>query len=113
MVAFGHRARRQGKEMPSSGFHITLSEPAICIIRVRGALSPDWSDRLGGLRISPIGRGDRTITELVGRIQDQAALHGVLTALYELGLPLLTVDCTPAVDSARSEGQQRRVAWEP
>ena len=75
---------------------ITLYEPAVCVIRVRGALSSDWSDRLGGMRISVVRAGRHTMTELVGRLADQAALHGVLSALYELGLPLLSVDCTPA-----------------
>jgi hypothetical protein len=32
---------------------------------------------------------------LVGRLADQAALHGVLATLYELGLPLLAVECAP------------------
>jgi hypothetical protein len=66
----------------------------VCVIRVRGALSSDWSDRLGGLRITVVHAGRHTITELVGRLTDQAAVHGVLAALYELGLPLISVDCT-------------------
>lgn len=78
----------------SSG--ITLHEPAVCVIRVRGALSSDWSDRLGGMRITVIHAGRHTITELVGRLADQAALHGALSTLYELGLPLLSVECTPS-----------------
>ena len=81
--------------MGSTGSQITLHEPATCVIRVRGALSSDWSDRLGGLRIIVIRAGRHTITELVGRLADQAALHGVLSTLYELGLPLLTVECMP------------------
>lgn len=78
------------------GSGITLHEPAVCVIRVRGALSSDWSERLGGMRITVDRAGRHTITELVGRVTDQAALHGVLGALYELGLPLLTVECTTA-----------------
>jgi hypothetical protein len=78
-----------------SGAQITLHEPATCVIRVRGALSSDWSDRLGGLRIMVVRAGHHTITELVGRLTDQAALHGVLSTLYELGLPLVSVECTP------------------
>jgi hypothetical protein len=87
---------RQKAAMGSTGSQITLHEPAVCVIRVRGALSSDWSDRLGGLRISMIHAGRHTVTELVGRLADQAAVHGVLSALYELGLPLLSVECTPA-----------------
>jgi hypothetical protein len=86
------RAAVMGSSVPP----ITLHEPASCVIRVRGALSSDWSDRLGGMRIVVIRGGRNTITELMGRLADQAALHGVLAALYELGLPLLSVECTPA-----------------
>jgi hypothetical protein len=78
----------------SSG--ITLHEPAVCVIHVRGALSSDWSDRLGGMRITVVRAGRHTMTELVGRLIDQAALHGVLATLYELGLPLLSVECAQA-----------------
>jgi hypothetical protein len=35
-------------------------------------------------------------TLLMGRLTDQAALHGVLAALYELGMPLLSVECAGA-----------------
>ena len=82
--------------MGGIGSGITLHEPAVCVIRVRGALSSDWSDRLGGMRITVVRAGRHTVTELVGRLTDQAALHGVLSALYELGMPLLTVECTLA-----------------
>ena len=81
--------------MGGNGSAITLHEPAVCVIRVRGALSSDWSDRLGGLRISVLHAGRHTITELAGRLADQAALHGALATLYELGMPLLSVECTP------------------
>ena len=82
--------------MGGIGSEITLYEPAVCVVRVRGALSSDWSDRLGGLRITVVRAGRHTMTELVGRLTDQAALHGVLATLYELGLPLLSVECAPA-----------------
>ena len=82
--------------MGGIGSGITLHEPAVCVIRVRGALSSDWSERLGGMRITVVRAGRHTITELVGRLADQAALHGVLSALYELGLPLVSVECVPS-----------------
>lgn len=82
--------------MGSARAQITLHEPAICVVRVRGALSSDWSDRLGGMHISVVRAGRHTITELAGQLADQAALQGVLATLYELGLPLLSVDCAPA-----------------
>ena len=58
-------------------------------IRVRGRLDDRWSDSLGGLAIQ---RQDDGTTVLVGPIVDQAALHGVLARIRDLGLPLLSVN---------------------
>jgi hypothetical protein len=68
----------------------TFDGPARYTIRVEGHLSPDWSARLGGLGITTTP-GGVPVTELTGELRDQAALLGVLNALYELGLPLLAV----------------------
>lgn len=88
--------------MSNSALSFTLVEPATCVIRVRGVLSPDWSVRLAGMRIVTARSGRSPITELVGRLADQAALHGVLSALYELGLPLISVECT-AIEASSHE----------
>jgi hypothetical protein len=63
-------------------------------IRVQGILNESWSERLGGLRITA-GRVDdqgRTVTELFGKVRDQAALAGLLNSLYELHMTLLSVE---------------------
>jgi hypothetical protein len=78
--------------MPKSSPHLTLYEPATYAICVQGALEANWSDRLGGLRIVVIRAGDQAVTELSGRLPDQAGLIGVLTSLYDLGMPLLSVE---------------------
>jgi hypothetical protein len=78
--------------MPKASPHLTLYEPATYAIRVQGALEANWSDRLGGLRIVVIRAGDQAVTELSGRLPDQAGLIGVLTSLYDLGMPLLSVE---------------------
>ncbi len=57
-------------------------------IRVRGHLDDRWSDWLGGLVIH---RQEDGTTLLVGPVVDQAALHGVITRIRDLGLPLLSV----------------------
>jgi hypothetical protein len=52
-----------------------------------------WSDRLGGMRITTRQRKDQTtVTTLTGRVRDQAELTGVLNTLYELHLPILSVE---------------------
>ncbi len=58
-------------------------------VRVRGHIDDRWSDWLGGLTVQ---RQEDGTTVLVGPVVDQAALHGVLTQIRDLGLPLLSVN---------------------
>ena len=57
-------------------------------IQVRGHLDDRWSDWLGGLAVQ---RQEDGTTLLVGLVVDQAALHGVIVRIRDLGLPLLSV----------------------
>jgi hypothetical protein len=66
--------------------------PGTYTIRIQGQLDATWAGQLGGMRITVHGTGRRAVTVLIGRLADQAALLGVLNTLYELGLPLLSVD---------------------
>jgi hypothetical protein len=76
---------------------LTLDAPLECTIRAAGALAPAWAERLGGLQVRATGDGSgNPVVELRGRLLDQAALLGVLTTLFDLGLPLLAVDCRAA-----------------
>jgi hypothetical protein len=61
-------------------------------IHIRGHLDPHWSDWLGGFAMHSLEDGT---TLLTGPIVDQAALHGVLARIRDLGLPLLAVDRLP------------------
>ena len=73
---------------------LTLETPATYRIRVQGKLDHSWSDRLGGMAITTTATADKLpVTVLVGHLIDQAALAGVLNTLYELHLPLLSVEC--------------------
>ena len=58
-------------------------------IRVGGHLDSDWSEWFEGLRLTREANGE---TELSGPIVDEAALHGVLAKVRDLGLPLLAVN---------------------
>lgn len=58
-------------------------------IRVRGILDEKWSDWFDGFTIIPQG-DDETL--LTGPVADQAALHGLLGKIRDLGLPLLSVE---------------------
>ena len=57
-------------------------------ITVQGILDPRWSAWFGGLQMTSDAAGRTTIT---GPVADQAALHGLLTKIRDLGLPLLEV----------------------
>lgn len=61
-------------------------------ICVQGYLHESWSERLGGLRITTGNLKGQAVTELTGQINDQAALAGVLSALYEMHLTILLVE---------------------
>lgn len=65
-------------------------------IRVRGRLDPRWASWFDGWTLSAADDGT---TVLRSGAVDQAALHGVLQALRDLGLLLLSV--TPVPDAPR------------
>lgn len=63
----------------------------ICQIRIKGQLRPQWAEWFGGMAITWEGDGN---TLLTGIVADQAALHGLLKKVRDLGLPLLLVSCS-------------------
>ena len=65
-----------------------FDKPGIYRIRVQGNLDQRWSDWFDGFGISPQA-GNETL--LTGKVADQAALHGLLGKIRDLGLPLLLV----------------------
>jgi len=64
-------------------------------IKVKGLLDEKWSDWFDGLTIHPLASGE---TLLTGPVADQAALHGLLTKIRDIGLPLLAVNRVETVD---------------
>jgi hypothetical protein len=62
--------------------------PAYYELRVQGILDGRWSAWFGGLRVTSDQAGQTTIA---GPVADQAALHGLLAKIRDLGLPLLEV----------------------
>ena len=68
-----------------------MHEPALYHIQVRGRLPDGWHEMFGDLRSEVEGSGSEVVTTLTGRLPDQAALNGLLQALYGLGLTLLSV----------------------
>ena len=58
-------------------------------IRLQGHLDARWSSRLDGMNLTHHSDGT---TVARGPVVDQAALHGLLTRIRDLGLPLLSVN---------------------
>lgn len=76
-----------------SGHHIGSYGPLVQYeIRVAGNLSSRWEAWFDGLTLTPADDGTTVIT---GPVVDQAALHGVLQKLRDLGIPLVSLTQLP------------------
>ena len=64
-----------------------LDRPMVYQIRIEGHLGPGWPDWFGGMTITLEEGGD---TLLTGPVVDQAALHGLLRRVRDLGIPLIS-----------------------
>ncbi len=64
-------------------------------IRVQGRLAPRWTTRFAAMTLTADGDGTSIFR---GALPDQAALHGVLAGLRDLGIPLISVSRTRADD---------------
>jgi len=64
-----------------------MTEPSCYEIRVEGVLGGQWATWFGGLQVQGVG----TQTVISGPLADQAALHGVLARIRDLGLLLVSV----------------------
>ena len=65
-------------------------EPGRYEIRIQGHLDNRWTDWFDGLTITLKDNGE---TLLTGPVVDQAALHGLLKKVRDLGMPLISVNC--------------------
>ena len=78
-------------------------EPGLTEIRIKGHLDNRWADWFDGLTIT---RADSGETLLRGPVVDQAALHGVLRKVRDLGLPLVSVN---QIDPKQANGPDGNV----
>ncbi len=72
--------------------------PEIYEIRLKGHLDARWADRFEDMSLTLTETGE---TRLTGPVIDQAALHGLLKKVRDLGLPLISVS---RVDASPLDG---------
>ena len=78
-------------------------EPELYEIRLKGHLDDRWAEWFEGLTITLEDDGD---TLLTGPVIDQAALHGLLKKVRDLGMPLVSVSpVEPGPTTTRGTGQ--------
>ncbi len=84
-------------------FTTDANEPAVYQIRLQGHLGPEWAAWFGGLTVTLEEQG---VTLLTGPVADQAAFHGLLKKVRDLGLPLLLVNRVESGLAAVSENNE-------
>jgi len=80
--------------------HQDQNEPRFYRIRVNGHLDDRRAGWFGGLTITRQDNGD---TVLAGRVVDQAALHGLLRKVRDLGMPLISVTLVRSDQAAQAD----------
>ena len=77
-----------------------MSETETYEIRIQGRLAERWSSWFDGMEITAADDGSTLIR---GAVADQAALHGLIQKVRDLGLPLLSVTNTQTGNTGRSD----------
>ena len=97
------------RDRNQSGKRFLFDLPGRYRIRVQGQLSSSWSSRLSDMVITTRQAANQpSVTTLTGELRDQAALMGVLNALYDMGCPLLKVErrgALPTADASNRRGE--------
>ncbi len=82
---------------------IDPGQPMIYQIRIKGHLGHEWTDWFEGLTITALDNGE---TLLTGPVVDQAALHGLLRKVRDVGMPLISVIHVPPGQAEASNGNE-------
>jgi hypothetical protein len=75
----------------------SMFEPATYRISILGTLDKKWSDYCGGMTIEhDLALNQYPMTTLTGQLIDQSALIGVLNSLFDMGCPIISLECVEA-----------------
>ena len=75
---------------------VSFTKPGEYKIVVAGSLPLDCGEQLAGMHIlKPEKESDNGTTSLIGKIRDQAELNGVINSLYDLHMPIISVNVIP------------------
>ena len=86
---------------------IEKAQPMVYQIRIKGHLGREWTDWFEGLAIQLQDNGE---TLLTGPVVDQAALHGLLRKVRDLGMPLISVmRVQPGQADTQHQGQSSTI----
>lgn len=83
----------------------TTNQPAVYQIRLKGHLGSQWTEWFEGMTIALEDNGE---TLLTGPVADQAALHGLLRKVRDLGMPLISVIAVEPGEAHGPEIKQNR-----
>ena len=107
MLSEGHSNETSNNPEPESD----PNQPMVYQIRVKSQLDSDWTDWYEGLTITLEKSGH---TLLTGPVVDQAALHGLLKKIRDLGMALISVSyLEPAASTSLGSGQLHAVDDQP
>jgi hypothetical protein len=88
--------KERGKSVDSRESKLSVCGPARYRIRVQGLVGKRWSDYYGGMTLEcDQGEDSQPVTTLCGELMDQGALIGALSCLYNMRLPILSVEYIP------------------
>ena len=90
-------------DAPGTGPH--PDRPTVYRVRVRGHLDDRWADRREGLSVTREANGDTVLTVSV---VVQAALHGLLRTLRDVGVPLVSINPAGSGQTADSSREEDR-----
>ncbi len=88
-ILFTHKKVKMAAKIESE---FSFQKPSIYKIKVEGILKASWSEKLQGLQINvQRSPGEKPISILIGKIDDQSALSGLLNTLYDFNLTIISV----------------------